>query len=319
MKSNRVCILGGTGFVGRHLTARLASQGIQCRIPTRHPHRNRFIKTGVNVELVAADVFDPGQLNDLVQGCDAVINLVGILNEGGRRNSFKHVHVELADRLVQACKESEVGRLLHMSALNASEAGRVSRYLRTKGEAENHILTLSQGQHSVQVTTFRPSVIFGPDDSFFNRFASLLRTLPGPFPLACADARMTPVYVGDVVEAFSRALSDRATWKRHYELCGPRSFTLRELVQYTAEQLGMKKRIIPLPNMIARLQAHILGHLPGKPFSYDNYLSLQIDGVCKEDGLGALGITPTDIDEVVPRFLRGDSRSERMSELRRQI
>jgi NADH dehydrogenase len=162
-------------------------------------------------------------------------------------------------------------------------------------------------------------VIFGPDDSFFNRFAALLKQLPGPFPLACPNARLSPVYVGDVVEAFSRALEDRKTWKRQYELCGPRSFTLRELVRYTAEQLGKRKIIIPLPDAVARMQAHIFGLLPGKPFSYDNYLSLQIDGICKDSGLDALGITPTDIDEVVPFYLRERSEKRRFSDLRRQF
>jgi NADH dehydrogenase len=256
---------------------------------------------------------------DLLQGCDAAINLVGILNEGGRGSSFQRVHVELTDQLVMACKEAGVERLLHMSALNASEAGKVSRYLRTKGEAENHAHTLSQGQRPVHVTTFRPSVIFGPDDSFFNRFAALLQSLPGPFPLACPDARFAPVYVGDVVEAFSRALPSSNTWRKHYELCGPRSFSLRELVRYTALQLGLKKIIIPLPDPVARLQAHLFGLLPGKPFSYDNYLSLQIDSICKENGLEQLGITPTDVDQVVPFFLRERSEKIRYSELRRQI
>jgi NADH dehydrogenase len=257
-------------------------------------------------------------MDNLLQGCDAAINLVGILNEGGRSNSFKHVHVELADQLVKACKENNVGRLLHMSALNATETGRVSKYLRTKGEAENHVLTHSQGQHSVQVTSFRPSVIFGPDDSFFNRFAALLKQIPGPFPLACPEARFAPVYVGDVVAAFSQALHDRATWKQQYELCGPRVFSLRELVQYTADQLGKRTTIIPLPDIVARMQAHIFGLLPGKPFSYDNYLSLQIDSVCKENGLAALGITPTDIDKVVPFYLRERSEKIRFSDLRRR-
>jgi NADH dehydrogenase len=311
--------LGGTGFVGRHLTAHLAAQGIQCRIPSRHPQRHKSLKAGTNAEIIAADIFDPKQMDDLLRDCDAVINLVGILNEGGRSNSFKHVHVELADQLVNACKENGIVRLLHMSALNASETGRVSKYLRTKGEAENHVLTRSQGQHSVQVTSFRPSVIFGPDDSFFNRFAALLKQIPGPFPLACPEARFAPVYVGDVVEAFSRALHDRSTWKRQYELCGPRSFSLRELVRYTADQLGKRKIIIPLPDVAARMQAHIFGLLPGKPFSYDNYLSLQIDSVCKEDGLSALGIIPTDISEVVPFYLKERSEKKRFSDLRRQF
>ena len=320
MKSNRVCILGGTGFVGRHLTAHLSALGIACRIPSRHPERHAALTLAGQAEgMVRADITDPKQLRRAIRGCDAVINLVGILNEHGRGDRFQRLHVQFADSLIQACKDCRVQRLLQMSALNASQiGGRISSYLRSKGEAENHILTLSQGNFPIQITIFRPSVIFGPGDHFFNRFAQLLR-LPGPFPLACPNTRFAPVYVKDVAKAFARALDDQQTWRRHYELCGPRVLSLQELVRYTARQLGLCKRIIGLPDPLSRLQARLFGMLPGRPFTYDNYLSLQIDSICRQNGLAELGIIATDIDAAVPQYLAGGNERERYLALRRQV
>jgi NADH dehydrogenase len=316
LKSNRVCILGGTGFVGRHLTAHLIADGISCIIPSRHPQRHGALRIGGDVQLVRADLFSEEALAELFRGCDAVVNLIGILNEEGKDHNFQRMHVKLADHVVEACKAAGVKRLLHMSALNASEASGTSRYLRSKGEAENRTHTF--GQHQIGVTSFRPSVIFGRDDSFFNRFAQLLR-IPGPFPLACPDARFAPVYVEDVAEAFARSLDDRRTWGKHYELCGPRDFSLRELVAYTARQMRMKKPVIGLNDSLSRLQARMLGMLPRKPFSMDNYLSMQVASLCKQDGLGELGISATDIDAVVPYYLNGGPEKSRYLALRRLV
>ncbi|MCB1880615.1 MAG: complex I NDUFA9 subunit family protein, partial [Gammaproteobacteria bacterium] len=313
----RVCMLGGCGFVGSYLTSRLNSCGIKVRIPTRHPQRHREIKAGGEVELISLDLFDRQQLGGAMEGCEAAINLVGILNENRVGKDFHHIHVELADRVVEACKTSGITRLLHMSALNANESSGPSLYLKTKGEAENRTHTL--GKPQLKVTSFRPSVIFGPGDSFFNRFAGLLASLPGPFPLACPDTRFAPVFVGDVAEAFVRALANKETWGKHYELCGPESFTLQELVEYTAVQSGLNKRIIGLGDRASQLQARILGKLPGKPFSYDNYLSLQVNSLCSKDGLNELGIFPTSIDSVVPYMLADKSARRLYQQLRRQI
>jgi NADH dehydrogenase len=232
-------------------------------------------------------------------GCDAVVNLAGILNEN-RRTTFRQVHVELVEQIVEACKLEGVGRLLHMSALHASEANGASAYLRSKGEGENRAHTL--GRPSVMVTSFRPSVIFGPDDSFLNRFRQLLK-LPGPLPLACPASRFAPVYVGDVADAFARALPDRHTAGRAYELCGPRVFTLAEIVRYIAWHSGIHKGVVGLNDRLSRFQARVLGRMPGRPFTLDHYRSLQVDSVCGEDGLAELGITATDIDLVAPVLL----------------
>jgi NADH dehydrogenase len=269
------------------------------------------------VKLIKANIFEREQLTSIFQHCDAVVNLVGILNENSK-GGFQRAHVELPGIVIDACKQAKVDRLLHMSALNADANGKFSTYLRTKGEAQDLVLSNSAKQHGINATSFGPSVIFGPDDSFFNRFAGLLKLLPGPFPLACASSRFAPVYIGDVAEAFTEALNNRNTWGKHYDLCGPRVFTLRELVKYTAEQLGLRRPIIELPDTVARMQGHLLGHFPGKPFSYDNYLSLQIDSVCSGDnGLRELGINPTDIDAVVPYYLGQNSERSRYLKLRR--
>jgi NADH dehydrogenase len=312
-----VSILGGSGFVGRHLTARLVSCGVECRVVTRNLHRHRDIQAGGGVTLVEADPFEPGQLETAIQGTRGVVNLVGILNESGTKKGFQRTHVELGNRVVEACKDTGISRLLHMSALNANESNGPSVYLKTKGEAENRTHTL--GQPHIKVTSFRPSVIFGPDDSFFNRFADLLRTVPGPFPLACPEARFAPVYVGDVAAAFAVSLNERKAWGKHYQLCGPRSFSLKELVEYTARHAGIRKRIIGLSDSLSRLQARVMGMVPGRPFTYDNYLSLQVDSLCTSDGLAELGINATDIDAVAPFFLAPRAQRTRYQFLRKSI
>ncbi len=314
MADVRVCILGGSGFVGQHLVGRLSKTGTACRIVTRHPERFSHLKIHPGCELATTDIFDRAALAGQFVGCAAVINLIGILNEDSYTGSFRKIHVELVDTLVDACRDAGVPRLLHMSALNASEANGSSQYLRTKGEGENRAHT--HGSASMQVTSFRPSVIFGPGDSFFNRFAQLLRFTPGIFPLACPETRFAPVYVGDVVEAFRRALKNRHTFGKHFDLCGPRSFSLRELVLYTAQMLNLKRRVVGLGDRSSQLQARLLERLPGRPFSQDNYLSLQTDSTCDENGFPDLGIKPKDIDEIVPLYLGGKNYRGRFQRYR---
>ncbi len=188
-----------------------------------------------------------------------------------------------------------------MSALHASEASGSSRYLRSKGEGENRAHT--HGGAAIRVTSFRPSVIFGPGDSFFNRFAGLLQHAPFIFPLACPEARFAPVYVGDVAEAFVRSLDDRKTFGKHFDLCGPSNYSLKELVTYTAQVRGLHRLILGLGNFASRLQASVLERLPGAPFTLDNYHSLQSDSTCKQNGLKDLDIRPKGLETIVPLYL----------------
>lgn len=311
MLIQRICILGGTGFVGRTLANRLTRDGYRLRILTRdrESHRQKLILLPTT-ELVESDVHDPAQLREQFADCDAVINLVGILNERGNRGlGFRKVHVELTRSVIEACRAVGVQRYLHMSALNADAERGPSHYLKTKGEAEE--LALAAESYDLHVTGFQPSVIFGPDDSFFNRFAMLLKITPLVFPLACPKARFAPVYVADVAEAFARSLKDPDTYGRSFRLCGPHEYTLQQLVEYTAACAGMKRKVIPLNDFLSRMQAAVFNFVPGKPFSTDNYLSTKVDSVCAGEGdLPRFGITPTALEAVVPGYLaRHDMRS----------
>jgi NADH dehydrogenase len=302
MKNRIISILGGTGFVGQHLVHRLTKEGYSVRVLTRRPERHRALIVNPAVRLVEANVSSLQDLHTHLAGAGTVINLVGILNEHGRKDSgFQQLHVELPQKIATAAVECGVGRLLHMSALNANAGETLSHYLRTKGEGENRVHAAARD--GLLVTSFRPSVIFGPGDSFFNRFASLLKLTPLVFPLACPNSRFAPVFIGDVGDAFCRALQDDSTGGQRLELCGPDSYTLQELVEYTRDILAMKQHIVGLGNGLSRLQARVLGMMPGKPFSMDNYYSMQTDSLCKNNALPALGITPTPVAAVVPGYL----------------
>jgi uncharacterized protein YbjT (DUF2867 family) len=287
-------MLGGTGFVGSHLVNRLAAQGHTVRVLTRHRERHRALLVLPTVSLIEADVHDPAHLHQHFQGCDTVINLVGILQEKGHDGAgFNYVHADLARKVVSACRTSGVRRLLHMSALGADSGP--SHYLRTKGIAENYVH--ANAGKGIKVTSFRPSVIFGPGDSLINRFAGLLRVFP-VLPLACPNARFAPVYVGDVVDAYASSLDDDSTYGKRIELCGPRECTLKALVEYTARTMGVKRLIIGLPDGLSRLQALVGEYLPGKPFSLDNYHSLSRDSVCR----GGTSC-PTSLESIVPTYI----------------
>ncbi|MGH8248134.1 MAG: complex I NDUFA9 subunit family protein [Gammaproteobacteria bacterium] len=308
MLIRKICILGGSGFVGRTLANRLTKDGYQLRVLTRDREANRgnliLLPT---LELVQADVRDRSVLESQFAGCDAVINLVGILNERGRSGAgFRMAHVELARNVVGACRASGVHRLLHMSALNADAINGPSHYLRTKGEAED----LVHRADDIRATSLRPSVIFGRGDDFFNRFARLLKAMPWVFPLACASARFAPVFVGDIAEAFARTMIDPGAYGKRFNLCGPRIYTLRELVTYTARCINVRRHVIGLPDALSRLQAAVFDFVPGKPFSTDNYLSTKVDSVCTCNDLDTLGIAPTPLEAVVPSYLSGsDARA----------
>jgi len=302
MKNNTVCILGGTGFVGRHLAHRLTWHGYRVTLLTRRPERHRELTVNHNVSLVEADIFNADTLRDNFAGSAAVINLVGILNQtGGRENTFVRLHADLPGLVAETAAASGVERLLQMSALNADASEANSHYLQTKGAGEDRAHAV--GSAAMAVTSFRPSVIFGPGDSFFNRFATLLKLTPAAFPLACPDSRFAPVFVGDVAEAFCLALEDATTFGQRLELCGPASYTLKQLVEYTRDTLGLQRIIIGLGNGLSKLQARALGIMPGKPFSMDNYHSLQHDSVCSHNALPELGIAPVSIDACVPGYL----------------
>lgn len=310
MQPAHVVVLGGTGFVGSHLVPALQRDGHRITLLSRNRNRHMPLSVLPNVRIDSVDPQDTAALEQALAGADAVINLVGILNEPGRDGSgFRRAHVDLTRRVVTACQRNGTRRLLQMSALNAGR-GR-SHYLRSRGEAD--VLVRDSG---LDWSIFQPSVIFGRGDGLYQRFASLLALLP-VLPLARAGARFAPVYVGDVVAAFRKALADPSTIAHNYELYGPQVQSLREIVEYTARHRGLRRMIIPLPDALGRLQAAAMDFVPGKPFSTDNYLSLLTDSVGGVDGLYALGIDKTPIDSVVPQLLAQTRKQAQFDRARR--
>jgi len=297
-----ICVLGGTGFVGTELVTRLVYAGHWVRVPTRslrHADRLRVLDT---VELRRANVHEPRVLSQLFADCAAVINLIGILNERGR-DTFETVHAQLAAKVMTAARAAGVRRVLHMSSLGAAEHA-PSRYLRSKAAAEAAVCAVPHPeQPHPSVAIFRPSVIFGAGDSLTNRFAGLLRMSAGILPLARARARFAPISVLDVAEAFMRALNRAANTAAIYELCGPEVLRLEEIVRLTARVAGLPCHILRLPDALARVQGVVMGLLPGKPFSLDNFRSLTLDSVCREDGCAALGIVPRPMLAELPLYL----------------
>jgi uncharacterized protein YbjT (DUF2867 family) len=311
MKRQRIVILGGTGFVGSHLVPRLHADGHTIQILSRNREKHRDLGVLPRASVTSVDIYNGDALRAQFAGADAVINLVGILNERGSDGSgFRKAHVELTETVIAACHSAGVPRLLQMSALRAGEGE--SHYLRTRGEAETRV-TMSR----LAWTIFRPSVIFGRDDGLFFRFASLLRLTP-VLPLARADAKFAPVYIGDVSEAFARAIAHPHTAGHVYELFGPRVITLVELVRWTAELIGKRRWIVPLPDALGYLQAMVGEWLPGKPISRDNFRSLKLDSVGKDDGLAALGIIATPMELIVPPLLRGENKQRRLDRFREE-
>ena len=303
MQKPKTCILGGTGFVGRNMTSALLAQGHEVSILTRHRERNRDLLVFPSVRVIESDVYNVDELTTQFRGMDAVVNLVGILNQTryGHEN-FEDTHVELPKRVTEAIARSGVPRLLHMSASNADPDG-PSLYLQSKGRAEElvHEHALNYGY---DVTSFRPSVIFGPGDSFTNRFASLLRDVPIFFPLACPDSRLQPVYVDDVANCFVNAIKNKETFGQRYDLCGPNVYTLYEIVDYIARTIGTRRKIIKLTEWQSKLQASTLQWFPGKPFTPDNFQSLQVASICEQPFPEVFAITPRTMEEIVPKYLK---------------
>jgi NADH dehydrogenase len=296
MLIRNVLVVGGSGFLGRHVVRQLAARGIQARVPTRNRDRAKELILLPTVDVLEADVYDPPTLDRLVAPVDAVISLVGILH-----GDFRRAHVELPRRLVEACHRHSVRRLVHVSALQADPAG-PSAYLRSKGEGEQLVLA-AQGD-DFQTTIMRPSVIFGREDHFLNLFARLARRLP-VVVLASPRARFQPVHVDDVARAIVASLGEVRTFGQRYDLCGPRVYTLRHLVQYVVHAAGLRRPVIGLGPSLSMLQAAVLEHLPGKLMTRDNVRSMTVDNVCDCGFPAVLGFAPTPMEAVVPLYISG--------------
>ena len=323
MRHQNILVIGGSGFIGGHVVTALAADGRRVTVPShRREHGKRLILLPT-VDVVEANVTDEVTLKMLVAGKDAVINLVGILH--GDDKAFESAHVGLPKKIVTACLEAGVPRLLHMSALGAAADG-PSMYLRSKGTGEAVVEdagTIADPDRAPLATTiFRPSVVFGPDDRFMNLFATMQRWLP-IVPLARANTLFQPVSVRDVAGAFVAALDDDESFSRTYELTGPRVYSLKELVQiagaYRAGGNGRPRPVLPLPDLFGRFQAAFLEFAPGRTLmSRDNFDSMRIENIATGHypGLSELGIAPTPLEPEAAAYLGGKGRRSHLDHLR---
>lgn len=318
MKVTSVLVVGGSGFIGRHLVASLAAAGIRVTVPSRRRERAKHLILLPTVDVVQADVMAPGVLEHLCRGHQAVYNLVGILHSRrGRRGErgsndygpdFARMHVELPQAVVGACRASGVRRLVHVSALKAAPDA-PSEYLRSKGIGEQAVLAAED----LDVTVFRPSVVFGPEDRFLNQFAALSRILPA-LGVPCPDAKFQPVYVGDVARALHFALEEPQARGKAYALCGPRVYTLRELVETVCAMTGRRRLVVGFSPRLSYLQSWLLEHLPGKLMTRDNYRSMQVPNTC--DAPFPFGLQPQALEAVAPAYLVPSGPRERYPQLR---
>jgi len=302
MNLREVLLIGGSGFVGRHVAHALSMRGLRVTAPTRHRARAGHLLLLPMVEVVEADVHDPAALDVLMRGKDVVINLVGVLQSrpgAPYGPDFARAHVELPQKIVAAATRARVPRLVHVSALKAGKDA-PSAYLRSKADGESAIRRFTGAW-----TILQPSVIFGQGDSFLNLFATLLRVFP-VMPLAGAQARFQPVFVEDVANIIADALADPGSFNKTFEVCGPRVYTLRRLVEYVGELIGAPRPVVALPAPLAYLQAAVLEHLPGKLMSRDNLASMRIDNVSyglPQPSLGGVPRQPTALESVAPTYL----------------
>ncbi len=297
----KILILGGTGFVGRHLCEKLAELPCRVSVVTRRRSHAQHLQMLPMVDIAEVASHDSASLMPLLAEHDAVVNLVAILH--GNQATFEKVHVQLPLELARACDAAGQRRIIHISALGAS-VDSASMYQRSKARGE--AVLLSSG---LDVSVLRPSVIFGSEDKFLNTFAALQKIFP-VIPLAGSSARFQPVWVEDVATAIVKCLEDKSTIGQTFEACGPEIFTLRQLVQlagrYSGVNNGAGRHIIGLPDSLARLQAWLMELAPGEPIlSRDNLNAMKTDNIAsgKLPGLTALGITPSALSAVVPFYL----------------
>jgi NADH dehydrogenase len=306
----RICVIGGSGFIGRHIVELCVRAGYAVVVPARRRERAKHLITLPTVDVVETDVHDRAALERLLAGVDAVVNLVGILH--GRAGTpygpdFARAHVALPRTIVAACAAAGVPRLLHMSALKAAPDA-PSEYLRSKADGEAAVQASAPAW-----TIFRPSVVFGPEDRFLNTFARLQKTFPA-VPLACPDARFQPVFVEDVAHCFVASLEREESHGRTYELAGPKVYTLRQLVEYAGATAGHARPVIGLSDRLSYLQARLMEWLPVPVMSRDNYRSMQVASTSTE--ALPFGLEATPLEAVAPAYLKGYYPRSRYSEFR---
>jgi uncharacterized protein YbjT (DUF2867 family) len=318
MKLKNILVLGGSGFIGRHIVAELARRVMNVTAPTRRRERAKHLILLPTVQVVEADILEPGVLERHAQGNEAVINLVGVLhsrrgrpNERGPNNygpGFAQAHVEVAQAAVRACRAAGIRRLVHVSAIGADSRA-PSEYLRSKAIGEQAVIAAGD----LDVTVFRPSVVFGPEDQFLNRFAQLVKLFP-VIGIPRANARFQPVYVGDVARAVVDCLDEPVTYGQRYDLAGPREYSMRELFDYVCHATGRHRFLFGLPDWMAESQARFLELSPVPIMSRDNLRSMDVPSTTKAPF--PFGMKPQSLEAIAPTYLAPHGPRERLPELR---
>jgi uncharacterized protein YbjT (DUF2867 family) len=299
-----ITVFGGSGFLGRHIVRALAKDGWRVRVAVRRPNAAHFLKPMGRVgqiQLLKCNVADDDDVEAALAGVDAAVNLVGILAQSGHQR-FARLHVEAAERIARASATHNIGRLVHVSAIGLAEHAPAA-YFRTKWEGEQRVREVYP-----QATVVRPSLVFGPEDNFFNRFAWLAKMTPPfvPFPLfGGGTTRFQPVYVGDVAAAVAALLDDPAAAGRTYEFGGPEVMTLKDVIALTLKTINRRRFLIPVPLFVARVQGAVLQFLPMKLLTLDQARMLETDAVVSDGALGLreLGIAPTAVEAILPSYL----------------
>lgn len=301
MAQRKVTIFGGSGFLGRHLVTRLARSGWSILLAERHPSRAHFLQPLGDVgqiSAVAVRVQDEDRVARVVEGADAVVNLTGILYETGRQK-FDGVHHTGAANIAKAATAGQVRRFVHVSAIGADPKAE-ARYARTKGMGEDAVR-----QAFPQATILRPSIVIGPEDGFFNRFAEMSRLSPFLPLVGGGLTKFQPVYVGDVAQAIEMGLTDDAVAGETYELGGPKVYSFKALLELMLDQIGKRRALLPLPFAVASLQATFLELLPVPPLTRDQVRLLRSDNVVSEGAksFADLGIAPCAVETIIPTYL----------------
>lgn len=317
LRHSNILVLGGSGFIGAHLITQLVADGRHVIVPSRRYARVKPLTVLPTVDIVVTDIHQDGVLDALVRRADAVINLVGVLHSrrgggaAGYGPAFARAHVDLPQRVAEACRRQGVRRLLHMSALGA-DAAAPSMYLRSKAAGE----ALLRAHSELDLTLFRPSVVFGPGDAFLNLFAQLQRWFP-LLPMGGTEARFQPIYVDDVARAMFNALDNPLTFGKTYSLAGPDVYTLRQLVQLAGRYSGHARPVIGLPPALARLQALMLEWAPGGPLmSRDNLDSMKVANTADGPLAAELNVQPVSLETIAPYYLGRASAQDQFDRFR---
>ena len=301
MIKKKICVLGGTGFLGNSIVAKLDAAGYKVKVLTRHRERTKHLILLPNVQVETCNIKDTKTLSSSITGSDVVINLVGILHES-RHNSFELVHHQIPRRLAQICSKLGIKRIMHMSALGASKNA-PSQYLKSKAKGE---AALSEYSKKIAITVFKPSVVFGRGDRFLNLFANIVKFLP-VVVLAKPEAKFQPIWIEDVANAMLNSIENNATYGQTYELGGPNIYSMKQLVQIVMNCLNKQRLIIGLNDRLSYMQAFMMEWLPIKLMTRDNVRSMEVDNVTKSTINPVLGIKPTPLEAIVGEYLLNEN------------